>query len=101
MILAFVFLMGTASFPNIVRSTTPENNITIFSAASSYKTLTIGLLIAAIGMPCVMVYTMLMYCGHSAGRPNSARIRESVWKDKHLTKDKSNFPAVFRDSRSR
>jgi cytochrome d ubiquinol oxidase subunit II len=61
MILAFVFLLGTASFPNMVRSVSPQNSITIYSAASSYKTLTIGLLIAAIGMPCVCVYTTLMY----------------------------------------
>jgi cytochrome d ubiquinol oxidase subunit II len=61
-ILAFVFLLGAALYPNIVPSNpAPENTLTIFQAASSAKTLTIGLIIVVIGMPLVTAYTLGIY----------------------------------------
>jgi cytochrome d ubiquinol oxidase subunit II len=60
-ILAFVFLLGTALFPNMVASVPIENSMTIYHAASSPKTLTIGLIIVAFGMPCVLAYTSIIY----------------------------------------
>ncbi|MBN1441976.1 MAG: cytochrome d ubiquinol oxidase subunit II, partial [Planctomycetes bacterium] len=62
-ILALVFLFGVALFPNLVASSTPElgPSLTIYNAASSEKTLSIMLLIAAIGMPCVLAYTTIIY----------------------------------------
>ena len=62
-ILAFVFLLGTALFPNMVVSTveTHAHTLTIYTAASSEKTLTIMLIIAAIGMPIVLAYTAVVY----------------------------------------
>ena len=61
MILAFVFLLGTALFPNLIASVPTGNSITVYFAASSYKTLTIGLLIVGIGMPCILTYTTIVY----------------------------------------
>lgn len=62
-ILAFIFLFAVALFPNIVTSSTPEvgPSLTIYNAASSEKTLGIMLLIAIIGMPCVLAYTTVIY----------------------------------------
>ena len=60
-ILAFVFLLGVALFPNMVASTSPDNNLSIYNAASSAKTLTIGLIIVVVGMPCVLSYTVIIY----------------------------------------
>lgn len=61
-IVAFVLLLGLALFPNLVTSNpTPENSLTIYSAASSQKTLQIMLIIAMIGMPFVLTYTGLIY----------------------------------------
>ena len=42
-------------------SNDPANSVTIFSAASSPKTLTIMLIIAAVGMPFVLAYTAVIY----------------------------------------
>jgi cytochrome d ubiquinol oxidase subunit II len=62
-ILAFTFLFAVALFPNLVTSSTPEagESLTIYNAASSSKTLSIMLLIAAIGVPCVLAYTTAIY----------------------------------------
>ncbi len=60
-ILALVFLLGTALFPNMVGAMAADRSITIYSAASSEKTLKIGLLIVALGMPCVLAYTTIVY----------------------------------------
>jgi cytochrome d ubiquinol oxidase subunit II len=59
---AFVLLLGLALFPNLVTSSpTPANSLTIYSAASSQKTLGIMLLIALLGMPFVIAYTAIIY----------------------------------------
>jgi cytochrome d ubiquinol oxidase subunit II len=61
-ILAFVFLLSVALFPNMVASSpSPENSLTIYSASSSHKTLMIMLIIALFGMPCVIAYTAVIY----------------------------------------
>ena len=62
-ILALTFLFAVALFPNLVTSSTPDagQSLTIYNAASSPKTLGIMLVIAAIGMPCVLAYTAVIY----------------------------------------
>jgi cytochrome d ubiquinol oxidase subunit II len=61
-IAAFTFLFSIALFPNLVTSNPlPANSLTIYNAASSSKTLGIMLLIALIGMPCVLTYTAVIY----------------------------------------
>ncbi len=59
---ALVLLLGLALFPNLVTSNpTPANSLTIYTAASSQKTLHIMLIIAVIGMPFVVAYTAIIY----------------------------------------
>ncbi len=61
-IAALAFLFGVAIFPNLVPSTlNAEWNLTVFNARSSSKTLGIMLIIALIGMPCVLSYTAAIY----------------------------------------
>jgi cytochrome d ubiquinol oxidase subunit II len=55
-------LVGVGIFPNLVLSRpNPELSLTIYNAASSPKTLTIMLIIAAIGVPIVLAYTSSIY----------------------------------------
>lgn len=62
MIAAFVFLLGVASYPSIVPARTiAAHGLTIVNAASSVGTLQIMLAIAAIGLPCVLTYTGIIY----------------------------------------
>jgi cytochrome d ubiquinol oxidase subunit II len=59
---ALVLLLGLTLFPNLVTShPNPGNSLTIYSAASSQKTLGIMLIIAVIGMPFVLAYTSVIY----------------------------------------
>ncbi|OGQ89533.1 MAG: cytochrome d ubiquinol oxidase subunit II [Deltaproteobacteria bacterium RIFOXYA12_FULL_58_15] len=61
-IAGLVALFGVALFPNLVTaSNDPAFNVTLFTAASSPKTLTLMLVIAAIGMPFVLGYTGIIY----------------------------------------
>jgi cytochrome d ubiquinol oxidase subunit II len=61
-IAALVFLFGVALYPNLVTSNPhPENSLTIYNAASSTTTLQIMALIALIGMPFVIAYTVVVY----------------------------------------
>jgi cytochrome d ubiquinol oxidase subunit II len=61
-IAAFTFLFGMSLFPNlIVSNLDPEWNLTVQSAASSTKTLTIMTIIAIIGLPFVLTYTITIY----------------------------------------
>jgi len=61
-ILAFVFLFGIAMFPNLVHSKIdPAFSLTIYNAAASVTTHKIMLVIALIGMPLVLTYTILIY----------------------------------------
>ena len=62
-IAALVFLIGMALYPNLVASSIEPaaRSITIYRDASSTKTLEIMLVIAALGMPCVLSYTFAIY----------------------------------------
>jgi cytochrome d ubiquinol oxidase subunit II len=61
-IAAFTFLFGLALFPNLVKdSSDPNHSLTIYSAASSEKTLAIMALFAVLGMPFVLSYTAVVY----------------------------------------
>ena len=61
-IATLVMLFGLALFPNLVTaSNDPANSVTVFSAASSPKTLGIMLIIALVGMPFVLAYTGIVY----------------------------------------
>ncbi len=61
-IASLVVLFGIALFPNLITSLpNPENSLTIYSAASSEKTLGIMAIVAGIGMPFVIGYTFLVY----------------------------------------
>jgi len=61
-IACMVFLFAMAVFPNVVPARNdPALSWTIYNAASSPKTLRIGLLIAGIGMPFVLAYTGIVY----------------------------------------
>ncbi len=57
-----VTLVGVALFPNMVTaSNNAAHSLTIYNAASSQKTLGIMLIIALIGMPMVVSYTVVVY----------------------------------------
>ena len=61
-IVCMVALFALALYPNVLTaSNDPANSWTIYTAASSPKTLGIGLLFAAIGMPFVAAYTGVVY----------------------------------------
>ena len=59
-LLLVLFAIGI--FPNIVLSNPiPENSLNIYNAASSLKTLNIMLIVALIGMPFVVAYTVIIH----------------------------------------
>lgn len=61
-IVAMVFLFALAVFPNVVpASNDPAHSLTLYNAASSQKTLGIGLLIVITGLPFVLAYTAAIY----------------------------------------
>jgi cytochrome d ubiquinol oxidase subunit II len=61
-IAALMALFAIGMFPNIVMSSvSPEHHLTIYSAASSQKTLGIMLTVAIIGIPFVLAYTISIY----------------------------------------
>ncbi len=61
-IIALMALFASGIFPNIVLSNpNPEYSLTIYNAASSAKTLKIMLIIAIIGIPFVLTYTISIY----------------------------------------
>jgi len=61
-IVALMALFAIGMFPNIVISTiSPEHHLTIYSAASSQRTLGIMLTVAIIGIPFVLAYTASIY----------------------------------------
>ena len=61
-IICLVGLLGIAVFPNVVRaSNDPSFSLTIYNAASSPLTMTIGLVIVLIGFPFVLAYTGVIY----------------------------------------
>jgi cytochrome d ubiquinol oxidase subunit II len=61
-IAAFTFLFGLTLAPNLIVSTLdPAYNLTVAKAASSPKTLQIMTLVACLGMPFVLTYTITIY----------------------------------------
>jgi cytochrome d ubiquinol oxidase subunit II len=59
---ALLMLFGLGMYPHLIYSQpVAEHSLTIYNAASSQKTLTIMLIIAAIGMPLVITYTSSIY----------------------------------------
>ena len=60
-IAAFVFLFCVALFPDIVLAKNPDYSLNVFNAASSTKTLTIGLVAVLMGLPFVLAYTAAIY----------------------------------------
>lgn len=62
-IVCLLALYGIGTFPNLIRAVNdPEKlSLTVFNASSSEKTLGILLLIAAIGVPLVISYTIAIY----------------------------------------
>jgi len=60
--IALMALFGIGMFPHMVFSDPhPENSLDIINAASSQKTLWIMLIIACIGVPIVLAYTVCIY----------------------------------------
>ena len=61
-IAALAFLFAAALFPHLLPSTiNPDWSVTIYNARASQKTLGLMLIIALIGMPCVISYTAAIY----------------------------------------
>ncbi|MCC7141479.1 MAG: cytochrome d ubiquinol oxidase subunit II [Candidatus Eisenbacteria bacterium] len=61
-IASLTFLFGIALYPSlIVSSLDPAHNLTIYTAASSEKTLRLMRTIAFLGMPFVLAYTAIVY----------------------------------------
>jgi cytochrome bd ubiquinol oxidase subunit II len=61
-IITLMLLFGLNLYPNMVYSLpNPENSLNIYNAASSHKTLGIMLVIACIGVPIVIAYTVCIY----------------------------------------
>lgn len=62
MIALLLISAGIGLYPNLVISTTdPANSLTTLNAASADNTLTVTLIVAAIGMPFVLLYTAGVY----------------------------------------
>ncbi|MGI9471483.1 MAG: cytochrome d ubiquinol oxidase subunit II [Rubripirellula sp.] len=61
-IVAFATLFSVAIYPNLMRSTIdPAYSVTFQNARSSEQTLRTMLIIACIGLPCVLSYTSIVY----------------------------------------
>jgi cytochrome bd-type quinol oxidase subunit 2 len=61
-VLLLMALFGLGMFPNMVYSAPdPSHSLTAYNAASTEKTLKIMTLIAAIGVPIVLTYTVTVY----------------------------------------
>ncbi len=59
--LSLWIMAGAALYPNLVSSTIEAYNLTIFNASSTLTTLKIMFIIALIGMPVVLAYTIYVY----------------------------------------
>jgi len=61
-IITLLALFGLGMFPELVHSNpVPGNSLTMYNAASSQKTLRIMLIMAGIGVPLVLAYTVSIY----------------------------------------
>jgi cytochrome bd ubiquinol oxidase subunit II len=54
-------IVGASIFPNMVKATDPVNSLTIFNSSASQLSLTAMLIIALLGMPVVLGYTIWIY----------------------------------------
>jgi cytochrome d ubiquinol oxidase subunit II len=54
-------LVGFGMYPNLVRGTDPSTSLSIYNAASSDGTLMTMLIIAGLGIPLVLAYTISIY----------------------------------------
>ena len=72
---AMVGIWATSIFPALVPSTGPGESLTIANSASSDLTLTVMLIIAAIGVPLVLFYFFLIYRTY-AGRIDAGMVAE-------------------------
>ncbi|MCX8108242.1 MAG: cytochrome d ubiquinol oxidase subunit II [Verrucomicrobiae bacterium] len=61
-VIALLALFAVGMYPNLVPSRpNPEYSLTIHNASSSHKTLSLMLIIALVGMPLVLLYTIAIY----------------------------------------
>ena len=60
-IVCLVCLFGISTFPNLVYSTSDQPALTVFNAASSSGTLWLMSIIATIGVPFILTYTVIIY----------------------------------------
>ena len=62
-IVFLIALFGVGMYPEVVRAVNDPNNLslTIYNSSSSYKTLTILLTVALMGIPLVLAYTVSIY----------------------------------------
>jgi cytochrome d ubiquinol oxidase subunit II len=60
-IAAFTFLFGLTLFPNLIVSTDPAYSLTVARAASTPRTLAIMTVVAVLGLPFVLTYTVTVY----------------------------------------
>ena len=60
-VLGLFALVGVGMFPTLVRAADPAVSLTVYNAASSPATLSIMLVIALIGIPFVLAYTIGIY----------------------------------------
>lgn len=74
-IAAFTFLFGVALYPNLIVSTLgSEYNLTVWRAAASQGTLENLLIVAGLGMPFVLAYTVISYrVFRATGHPTMPR----------------------------
>lgn len=56
-----ILTIAAGIFPNLVVATNPEQSLTIYNASSTDLTLKVMLIVALIGMPVVIAYTIYIY----------------------------------------
>jgi cytochrome d ubiquinol oxidase subunit II len=59
--MALLAIFGLGLYPNLIVSDPAVHSLTIYQAASSQKTLGIMLIVAILGMPMVIAYTVSIY----------------------------------------
>jgi cytochrome bd ubiquinol oxidase subunit II len=67
-VFAYVFLLMTALWPNIMVATNPTRGLSLSDATGSDKTLIIGLIMEVVGLPFVVAYSALVYWTFRARR---------------------------------
>ena len=67
-IVHFLALFYLYSYPNLLRSTEPIKNLTIYNASSSKQTIIVTLILTIIAMPIVIVYTIYTHYTLARGK---------------------------------